>query len=227
MCGRYVLARPVEELVEVFGVDAVEVEWTPSYNVAPTRLVPVVAVATDPPLRKLAPFRWGLVPMWADSPAVGSRFVNARAEHLATSGAYRDAYARRRCLIPADGFYEWQGEAGTTRRPWYFTRADGSPIGLGGLFERWRGPDGAWLLSCTIITTEANHRVGEVHDRMPVIVQAGDFDAWLAREPLPSPLAERLLAPAPDELLVAHPVAPAVGNVANDGPELVAAVASD
>jgi putative SOS response-associated peptidase YedK len=247
MCGRFVASRPVEDIAALLDVDDVEVpeELTaPRWNVAPTD--GVLAVATRvrkdvaEPRRRLTDYRWGLVPSWAKDPAVGMRAFNARAESLLERPAFRTALAKRRCLVPADAFYEWEKVAAggrvVRRQPWCFTAADGGLLAFAGLWEAWRSPveedpqafaPGAgwhdhWLLSCTVITTAANAVVEPLHDRMPVILQRRDWATWLEPAPLDRGDLSALLQPAPAELLCSYPVSPAVNNTRSDGPELVA-----
>lgn len=245
MCGRFVASRPVAEVAAIFDVEDIEVPETltaPRWNVGPTS--GVLAVAARVPLdatlprRRLTDYRWGLVPPWAKDPGGGARAFNARAETLAERPTFRSALAKRRCLIPADGFYEWDKVAGAdravTRRPWYFTSTDGSLQALAGLWEAWRphvdaGPvtvdsgagwHGDWLLSCTVITTAANEIVAPVHDRMPVIVDRNDWGVWL--EPGPADPAEiaRVLHGAPARTLRSYQVATTVNSSHADGPGL-------
>jgi putative SOS response-associated peptidase YedK len=228
MCGRYVLTASAEELAAYFSVDHVAAEGTaPSYNIAPTQFVPAVASERDGSSRRLELFRWGLVPLWADSPAIGNRMINARAETLSSSRAFRDAFGSRRCLIPADGFYEWQRVADQPRAaklPWYFHPRGGGLLALGGLWERWRNADGGWLLTCTVITTAANQLMAPVHDRMPVVVAPEHFETWLARRPLEADERSALLSAPPEEVLSSYRVGNAVSNPKNNGVELLAAL---
>ncbi len=193
----------------------------PSWNVAPTQ--DVYAVASEGPHRCLATFHWGLVPPWAKSPGVGARMINARAESLTTSGAFRAAYRRRRCLVPADGFYEWQARAGSrAKQPWYLSPADGRLLAMAGLWERWVGPRGAdHLRSLTIVTTRAGPDLAGLHDRMPVLLAPQVWDLWLDGGADTASL-EPLLVPAPGETLTRRPVSRAVNDVRNDGSELLA-----
>lgn len=227
----------MSDLVDHFGVDESLVDpddHHPRYNMAPTRDALVVATSADGAVRKLGTMRWGLIPHWADDPGIGNRMINARSERVTTSNAYRNAFAKRRCLVPADGFYEWappavdagipQGAKKPPKRPFHFHTTDGTPLALAGLWETWRAPDGAPLRTFTILTTDANATVGAVHDRMPVIVAAPDWDRWLAPGPLGETERERLLVAAPDDLLSADEVSTAVNRPANDGPELIAPI---
>ena len=230
MCGRYTSITPVTDLARYVGVDEVSAEDAdpryadPRYNVAPTEEVPAVAVSGG--RRTLGMLRWGLVPPWADDPRVGSRMINARSESVLDKPAFRRAYSRRRCLMPADGFYEWRVEAdGSGRRPWYFRHTRDEPLALAGVWESWRSEDdrsGARerLVSCAILTTTANPTVAPVHHRMPVVIEPEAWEAWLDPEVDGAEL-RHLLAPAPAGLLQATPVRPLVNAVANDGPALI------
>lgn len=241
MCGRYTSTSTVADLASVFEVDEVRADpMPPRYNVAPT--LPVYAVALvkpkedDPekhgtdkgPRRALGTFRWGLVPSWAKDPSVGNRMINARAEGIADKPAYRNAIARRRCLIPADAFYEWQRRTGRDGKPagklpYVVRRRDGRPMALAGIWEFWRpkgDPDGEPVRSCAIVTTEANALMAPIHDRMPVVLEPRDWAAWL--DPVTDmSVVEGLLVPAAEGILEAYPVSSQVNNVANDGPQLV------
>jgi putative SOS response-associated peptidase YedK len=245
MCGRFASARKRIELLEEFDVqrDRVGHDRDADYNVAPTK--PVYAVLTrrrEPtesaeasaadqaePARELRVVRWGLVPFWAKDPAIGSRMINARAETLAEKPAFRRAFAKRRCLLPADGFYEWQAPAngGKRKQPYYIYRTDGGVLAFAGLYELWRDPsvpddqDHAWLWTATIITTSAPDEVGKIHDRMPMIVEHSAWNEWLDPDNNEVSDASGLLVPAAASGLTTRPVSTAVNNVRNNGPELV------
>lgn len=223
MCGRYTSFTPVEELARYFGVEEVVAEDLGArYNVAPTD--PVYAVARHGGGLRLGTLRWGLVPPWADDLRVGSRLINARAETVAAKSAFRQAFAHRRCLLPADGFYEWQpGEGDGARQPWYTRRRDGQPMALAGVWETWRpaNGDGERVVSTAIVTTAANETLAPVHHRMPVVLPAEAWPVWLDPDNHDVDTLSRLLVPAPEELLVPVAVAPLVNKVANDGPALV------
>jgi putative SOS response-associated peptidase YedK len=232
MCGRFVSASPPDELAKYFAVDAVAEEvLEPSYNVAPTNDVYVVLQTGD--VRRLDTFHWGLVPFWAKDPSAGAKMINARAETIATKNAYRRPYASRRCIIPADGFYEWKKVPGQkAKQPMYIRRADGEPLALAGLWELWRpkdapDDDSRLLRSCTIITGTPNEKVAEIHDRMPVILPPSAWEAWLDPENHDLETLGKLLVPAPAEIIEIHPVSTAVNNVRVKGPELIEPIDPD
>jgi len=234
MCGRFVSSSPPDELADYFGATAPETLLPDNYNVAPTTDIYAVLErppeAEAPPERAIETFHWGLIPMWAKEQKIGNRMINARSETLLSKNAFKPALQRRRCLIPADGFYEWKavgkGEKNKPKkRPMFIRRVDGEPIVMAGLWERWRGPEREWdeaLHSTTIITTSANEFISDIHDRMPVILAPSKWDAWLDPSNSDTDSLASLLVPAPEGLLVAHPVDPRVGNVRNNGVELIA-----
>lgn len=217
MCGRFTLATSGAQLATQFAL-AETPQLAPRYNIAPTQSV--AAVRSAEAGRELVLMRWGLVPMWAKDPSVGSRMINARAETAAEKPAFRTALRQRRCLIPADGFYEWQAAPGG-KQPFYFHMGDGSPFALAGLWERWKSPEGAWLETCTILTTEANDLLRPFHDRMPVIVAPDDYARWLDPALRDADAVRDLLAPFDPAAMAAHPVSREVNRVANDGPHLI------
>lgn len=214
MCGRYTLVSP-DDVLDELGV-APPAGTRPRYNVAPTDQMPVVLVRDD--TRVAERLRWGLVPSWADSPKVGAKMINARAETAATRPAFRSAMASRRCLVPADGFIEWRRE-GKKRQPYWIHRADRKAMPFAGLWERWKDRDagGDWLLSFTILTTAANDLVSEIHDRMPLSIAADDWERWLEPE-LGAEAIEDLLIPTPSDDLEMIPVSTRINKVANDDP---------
>ncbi len=218
-------SSPPDELAAYFGVDQVaETALEPNYNVAPTQ--DVYAVVEDEGERHLDAFFWGLVPSWAKDVKIGARMINARAETLAEKNAYKSSFARRRCLVPADGFYEWK-KLGTgtkpKKQPMFIRRADGSPIAFAGLWSVWRGPDKDQppLRSVTIITTTPNRTMADIHDRMPVILPEGSWSTWLDRDNEDMAALSELLVPAADDLITVTPVSTEVNNVRNNGPELI------
>ncbi len=215
MCGRFTLRTPVEDLASFFGVAEMP-ELTPRYNIAPTQPVATVLVLTGD--RRFRLMRWGLIPPWAKDPSIGSRMINARAETIAQKPAFRSAFRHRRCLIMADGFYEWQ-RRGSLKQPYYIVSRDHSPLGLAGLWERWQPPEGGEELeSCTIITTAANALVRRFHDRMPVILDPADFGLWLDTEATEPQRLLALLKPYDAQKLEAYPVSAEVNSPANDRP---------
>jgi putative SOS response-associated peptidase YedK len=222
MCGRFVSATPPDQVAAYFGAEAPEALLEPSYNVAPTN--DVYAVLSDGTTRHVDAFHWGLVPRWAKDPKIGSKMINARAETLASKNAYKSAFRKRRCIIPADGFYEWQKREGQkAKQPFFISRPDGEPYALAGLWEVWKGTDGDQepLRSCTIITTSPNEVMATIHDRMPVILPPEAWDTWLDREVQDVELLAKLLVPAPPALITLRPISTKVNNVRNDGPDLM------
>lgn len=242
MCGRYAASREPSALVEEFDVEVPPaVELPARYNIAPTNEVYVVRdgkpdEAEHHP-RRLDVARWGLVPSWAKDPSIGNRMINARAETVAEKPAYRRALASRRCLLPADGFYEWQSppEGALTpagkkpaKQPYFLHPADGTGLAMAGLYEWWRDPavedaddPAAWLLSTTIITTAARDNVGRIHDRMPVAVLPEHRSAWLDPATPGTDVLAELLAPTPSGFWDIYPVSTAVNSVRNQGPQLL------
>ena len=197
-------------------------EITPRYNIAPTQ--PVVAVhASEGAGRNCEMMHWGLIPSWADDPAIGTRMINARAETVATKPSFRSAFRQRRCLVVADGFYEWQ-KLERRKQPHYIRLRDGKPFAFAGLWERWNKGEGGPLDTCTIITTSPNELIENLHDRMPVILPPNHFEDWLEPEPLALSRLQDLLVPYPAEGMEAYPVSTYVNKPANDGPECVARV---
>ena len=230
MCGRFVATTPPSVVAAHFDAAPLErAAFGPSFNVAPTD--PILAVVTDRDgARRVDCLRWGLIPSWTRPPArpgalpSGAGMINARAETITTKAAFRRAFTRRRCLVPADGFYEWQRSADGTKQPWYIRRRDGSPLALAGIWETWHppAPGSAPVRTGAIITTTANGLMAGVHDRMPVILEAADFDAWLDPHHDGDDALVTLLRPAADATLVRHPVSSGVNRVANNDPILIA-----
>lgn len=221
MCGRFVQALDPADYAAYFGADlAVPERLDPSYNVAPTDRI--YAVAEHEGARLLGTFRWGLVPFWAKDARIGSRHINARAETLAVRPAFKDSLAHKRCIIPADGFYEWQKRASGGKLP-HYVHHPASPLGLAGLWAAWRNPDdGRRLTTCTIITTDPNELLRPIHNRMPVVLAPEHWDRWLGRDLIDPDEVAGLLRPAPEGLLRAHPVSTLVNDVGNNYPECIA-----
>lgn len=234
MCGRFVSSSSPDQIATYFDVDAVAeqlLDRGPNFNTAPT--TPVFVVHDDGSSRRLDAFRWGLVPFWAKDPSIGNRMINARAETVAEKSAFKRSLATKRCIIPADGFYEWTTDPTTKKKqPYFIHRSDGEPYAFAGLWAEWKGPkdrpaDDAELppveplRSATIITTSANERMSELHDRMPVILPRAAWDQWLSSEETDVELIGKLLVPAPSELISFHPVSTEVNNARNKGEHLV------
>jgi len=223
MCGRYVAATPPAQLADLFGVTDVRAgDLGARWNVAPTLEVYAVATGSDGE-RRLGTLRWGLVPWFAKNATGGARMINARAETVAEKPAFRRCLERRRCLLPADGFYEWL-RTGKERLPHLFAAADGSVLGFAGLWEAWRAKDddaAEPLRTCTIITTSANATMRPIHDRMPVVLPQGAWERWLDPDRRQAGDVLDLLVPAPDGLLVRRAVSTRVNNVRNEGAELL------
>ncbi len=215
MCGRYMITSAREAIKRVFDVPTL-FELAPRYNVAPTQEVPVVRLQEGE--RELVMLRWGLIPSWAKDPEIGNRMINARAETVPEKPSFRAAFRRRRCLVVADGFYEWQKRPHGRKQPYYIAVGNGGPFGFAGLWERWSDPIEGYLVeSCTIVTAMANERLESIHDRMPVIIDPSHFDAWLDTSGNPA-IAQALLAPYPAERMSAYPISRRINNVKNDDP---------
>lgn len=214
VCGRFTLATPAETLAAHFELASAPA-LQPRYNIAPTQ--PVLTVRAVDGQRTAEERRWGLVPHWAKDPKIGGRLINARAETVASKPAFRVAFRKRRCLVPADGFYEWKPISGR-RQPFHLRRKDGAPFAMAGLFEQWSSEDGEIVDSCTVITTEANDVVRSIHDRMPVILDGESASSWLDPELADPEALQQLLRPCPGEDLTAYPVDTRVNRPKNDGP---------
>jgi putative SOS response-associated peptidase YedK len=225
MCGRYASFIPADRLHRLFRTANPMPNLQPTWNMAPTREAPVVRLHPETKQRHLDLLRWGLVPHWARDPKATRQPINARAETLGTSPMFRDALARRRCLVPADAFYEWQaideGKPSAGKLPWAIARADGAPLIFAGLWEGWRGADGSVLRTFTIVTTQANATLRSLHERMPVILEEGAWPFWLGET---EGQAADLLRPSTADLRVWR-VGTAVNNVRNDRADLLEPVA--
>ncbi|MFP3906383.1 MAG: SOS response-associated peptidase [Acidimicrobiales bacterium] len=223
MCGRYVSSTPPDQLASYFGATLTAEELLdPEFNVAPTRAV--WTVFDDGGTRRLDLARWGLVPRWAKDLSIGSRMINARSETVAEKNAFKKAFRRQRCIVPADGFYEWTAPRdGTRKQPWFVHRPDGEPFAFAGLWETWRGPDreDEPVRTCTILTGPANQKMAEIHDRMPVMLAPESWSTWLDPEVDDIDLLGRFLVPAPPQLISFHAVSTEVNDARNHGPHLV------
>ncbi len=224
MCGRYVITSPPAAVRALFGYPE-QPNFPPRYNVAPTQPIPLVRLTDGK--RAFALMRWGLLPGWVKDPKTFSLLVNARGESVLEKPAFRNAMRRRRCLIPADGFYEWRaGAAGAPKRPYFVRPKSSGPIAFAGLWETWTGPNGEELDTAAIVTTRANRMLAAVHDGMPVIVAPEAFDLWLDCAKVDAMTAAALIAPAPESLLECYEISPAVNRVANNSAELIAPAAA-
>lgn len=217
MCGRYAQRTDPKRLAKAFGVaEAPEAE--PRYNIAPTQDVLAVHQSADG--REVTFYKWGLIPSWAKDTAIGARLINARSETVTEKPAFRQAFKKRRCIIPADGFYEWQRIAGR-KQPFFFKMKDESPFGFAGLWEHWEGSGNQTINSCTILTTEANEVLRPVHDRMLVILHPDDYELWLDGGEREQSLLKELLRPYAAEGMTGYPVSTLVNSPSNRGIELI------
>jgi len=210
MCGRYALAASSPDLAKWFRIDET-INFTPRVNIAPTEIVPAIRQGPDG-LRELIGLRWGLIPYWSHDPKSGARAINARMESVAEKPAFRDPFRKRRCLIPASGFYEWK-KVGRARQPYLIYPRDGSIMALAGLWDRWESPEEDPIESCTILTQDANELVRPLHDRMPVVIAPADYDRWLDRRVEDPGVLKSLMAGAPEDLLAVTPADPAINSV--------------
>jgi len=217
MCARYVITSPADAVRALFGY-AEQPNFPPRYNVAPTQPIPIVRLEAGKPAFALA--RWGFLPAWVKDPRTFSLLVNARGESVLDKPAFRNAVRRRRCLIPADGFYEWSDTR--PRRPFFVRPKAGGPIAFAGLWETWTGPNGEEVDTAAIVTTRSNRSLAVIHDRMPVIVPPEAFNLWLDCAAVDATTAAALFVPSPDRLLESYEVSTAVNRAANDSPELIA-----
>jgi len=222
MCGRFTQERPASELAEIFRAEPLVEDPGAHYNVAPTDEALVVVQRDD--RRAVTAYRWGLIPHWATAAKVGSRMINARAETITVSPAFREAFVRKRCIVPVESFYEWKRD-GTIRQPYRIVRRDGEPLALAGLWAGWREPDtGAVRRTFSIVTTTPNEAVATLHDRMPVVLERETWDRWLDPRPADPSELMGLLAPSEADLEI-YAVGRDVNDVRRDGPELIARIA--
>jgi len=223
MCGRYCRRSDKQRIKEAFKLGKLPPDFVlpPDFNVAPSTFQPVIRANKETGERELEMMRWGLVPYFAKSPAdfKGFSTINAKAETVATSPTWRTPFRRRRCLVPADGFYEWKKLTAKTKQPYAFGMTHAQPFAFAGLWDAWKEPDGKWLISYAIITTDANEVMQPVHNRMPVILHHRDYDRWLSRDESEQPPID-LLRPYEADRMSAYPVDPRVGNVRNNEPGL-------
>ncbi len=217
MCGRFTLGATPRDVVDRFNVVQTLYDLTPRYNIAPTQ--PVGAVIEEDG-RTLQGCQWGLVPFWADDPSIGNRLINARADTLRKKPAFRSSFKRRRCLIPADGFYEWQRRP-RGKVPVCIRRADGGLLAFAGLWDEWQSPDGSPLRSCAIVTTDPNDLMAKIHNRMPAILAPDDEAAWLDPANQDTTALAEMLRPFPSDAMTCYPVSRRVNNPAHDDPDLL------
>jgi putative SOS response-associated peptidase YedK len=216
MCGRYTLRTPVDPVAEAFEIEEYPSSITPNYNIAPTQ--EVAAVVEEDEKRKLEMLHWGLIPSWAKDPSIGNKMINARAETVAEKPSFRRAFRVRRCLILADGFYEWK-KTDDGKQPYHVKMEDGSLFAFAGLWETWQ--NGEEIRSCTIITTDANDLMSEIHHRMPVILHPEDYAMWLDHDFEEKEVLTTLLKPYPADVMEAYPVSRRVNKPSNNEPSVL------
>jgi putative SOS response-associated peptidase YedK len=221
MCGRYTQSKSAEIIARAFQIDNVS-DIEPRYNIAPTQSVLTVLQPSASANRQGKMLHWGLIPSWAKDRKMGSKLINARAETVAEKPAFRSAFRKRRCLVVADGFYEWQQQENKKQKqPFYFRLSDGEPFAFAGLWEHWQDATGEEIESCTVLTTEANDLMRPIHNRMPVILESKNYDLWLDAEATKPELLQPLLHPYPTEEMTAYPVSTAVNKPTNDSAECI------
>lgn len=218
MCGRYRLSRRKQIIAEHFDAISDDDDWTPRYNIAPTQPVAVVRQHPAEPTRHLSQMRWGLIPSWSKDASGAAKMINARSETASTLPAFQDAFRSRRCLIPADGFYEWQ-RRGKNKQPYCFEVSEGALFAFAGLWDRWKSPSGQWMRSCTILTTAPNAVTLAVHDRMPVILRPADYDLWLDPGMTDTAAVADLLKPFDATAMRCYAVSDRVNSVIHDDAE--------
>jgi putative SOS response-associated peptidase YedK len=221
MCGRYSQRQSAEIIAQAFQVDNVP-PLKPRYNIAPTQSVPTILQLSTSTNRQLKMLHWGLIPSWAKDSKMGSKLINARAETVAEKPSFRSAFRQRRCLVLADGFYEWQQQEDKQKQPFYFRMSDEHPFAFAGLWEHWEDKDtGKTIESCTLLTTEPNELMQSVHNRMPVILEPKNYDIWLDPEVKNPELLQPFLHPYPAEEMTSFPVSKAVNKASNDTAECI------
>lgn len=217
MCGRFTLSQPTDAIASAFNIAQIP-PLEPRYNIAPTQLIPSILSAPGGE-KQLQMLRWGLIPSWAKDAKIGAKLINARAETVSEKPSFRAAFKRRRCLIVADGFYEWQRQE-KQKQPYYFRLQNAQLFAFAGLWEQWKSPDEDIINSCTILTTEANDLLRPIHDRMPVILESKDYGLWLDSE-AQQPQLQQLLRPYQADLMTSYTVSTKVNNPKNNTPECI------
>jgi putative SOS response-associated peptidase YedK len=218
MCGRYRLSRRKQIIAEHFDATPFDDDWEPRYNIAPTQPVPVIRQHPKEPERVMSLMKWGLIPSWSKDASGSARMINARSETAHTLPAFRDPMKFRRCLIPADGFYEWR-RTGSTKQPFCFEVNDGELFAFAGLWDRWKDPSGQWVKTCSILTTTPNSVTSVVHDRMPVILKRDDYELWLDPGMKDVAVISQFLRPFDARQMRAYAVSSRINNVENDDAE--------
>jgi putative SOS response-associated peptidase YedK len=218
MCGRYKLSRRKQVVEEYFDAVSDEPDWAPRFNIAPTQPIAVIRQNPKEPIRELSLMRWGLIPSWSKDSSGAARMINARSETASTKPAFRDALKSRRCLIPADGFYEWKRD-GKAKQPYCFEVGEGDLFAFAGLWERWKDPSGEWIKTCSILTTTPNAVTAPVHDRMPVILDPDAYDLWLDPGMTNVDAATDLLKPFDARVMQGFPVSTRINSVVNEDAE--------
>lgn len=219
MCGRFTQFHSAKAIANAFQLPAVP-ELAPHYNIAPTQKIAAILQPAPNAERQFRFFRWGLIPSWSKDSAIGAKLINARAETVAEKPSFRSAFRHRRCLIPADGFYEWQRQE-RQKQPFYFHLQEHQPFAFAGLWEQWQSPDGEEVETCTILTTTANDLLEPIHDRMPVILPPEDYNTWLDPELQTASQLQSLLCPYPADQMIAYPVSRAVNRTSFDDPDCI------
>jgi putative SOS response-associated peptidase YedK len=218
MCGRYRLSRRKQLIEEYFETDDWAEDWSPRFNIAPTQPVPVIRQHPKEPIRQISTMRWGLIPHWAKDGSAAASTINARSETVADKPAFRDPLKFRRCLIPADGFYEWK-RTGKAKQPYCFEVNEGELFGFAGLWDGWKNAEGQWIKTCSILTTVPNAVTSTVHDRMPVILDRESYDLWLDPGMINVQVVSELLKPYDARLMRSYPISTRINHVANDDEE--------
>ncbi|MCF6095356.1 SOS response-associated peptidase [Microaerobacter geothermalis] len=218
MCGRFTLTVSQDEFIERYGLNKVTFEFQPRYNIAPSQMIPVII--SDSGEKRAGLLKWGFVPNWAKDESISYKMINARSETVREKSAFKTAFLRKRCIIPADGFYEWKTTP-NGKQPMRIVLKNKGLFSMAGLFDTWISPDGRKVHSCTIITTKPNKLMESIHDRMPVILRPEDEEIWLDRNNQDPELLQGLLQPYPEDKMFAYPVSPIVGNPRNDEPECI------